>query len=180
MLNNDDTSEANDLCDDLTAKLKRRNKLIKMADRSVLGWDTFAEYVAEWLIESLAMKTMERRSDKPRTGHLPKEKLKHLTNLSFAFLVRNHQAGTFGSTVNIMASQPRVNETSTSDSHRTILPRMATIDAHNGPVAQMSNRGTRALVVVKEGISANTGELQTQKLKKKMQSGGESRRYSHR
>ena len=43
-LNNDDTSEANDLCDDLAAKLKRRNKLIKMADRSVLGWDTVAEY----------------------------------------------------------------------------------------------------------------------------------------
>ena len=36
-LNNDNTSEANDFCDDLTAKLKRRNKLIKMADRSVLG-----------------------------------------------------------------------------------------------------------------------------------------------
>ena len=43
-LNNNDTSEAYDLCDDLTAKLKRRNKLIKMADRSVLDWDTVAEY----------------------------------------------------------------------------------------------------------------------------------------
>ena len=32
------------LCDYLTAKLKRRNKLIKMADRSVLGWDTVTEY----------------------------------------------------------------------------------------------------------------------------------------
>ena len=31
-LNYDDTREANDLCDNLTAKLKRRNKLIKMAD----------------------------------------------------------------------------------------------------------------------------------------------------
>ena len=36
-LNNDDTSKANDLCDNLRAKLKRRNKLIKMTDRSVLG-----------------------------------------------------------------------------------------------------------------------------------------------
>ena len=36
-LNNDDASEANDLCDDLTAKLKPQNKLIKMAVRSVLG-----------------------------------------------------------------------------------------------------------------------------------------------
>ena len=46
-LNNGDTSKANDLCDDLTAKLKRRNKLIKMADRSVLGWDTVTEYEAD-------------------------------------------------------------------------------------------------------------------------------------
>ena len=43
VLNNDDISEANDLCGDLTAKLKRRNRLIKMADRSVFGWDTVAE-----------------------------------------------------------------------------------------------------------------------------------------
>ena len=46
-LNNDDTSEANDLCDDLKAKPERRNKLIKMADRSVLGWDTVTEYEAD-------------------------------------------------------------------------------------------------------------------------------------
>ena len=30
--------------DDLIAKLKRRNKLIKLADRSVLGWETVAKY----------------------------------------------------------------------------------------------------------------------------------------
>ena len=41
-LNNDDTSEANDLCDELTVKLKRRNKLIKMANRLALGWETVA------------------------------------------------------------------------------------------------------------------------------------------
>ena len=46
-LNNDDISEANDLCGDLMANLKRRNKLIKMADRSVLGRDTVAEYEAD-------------------------------------------------------------------------------------------------------------------------------------
>ena len=46
-MNNDDTSEANDLCDDLTAKLTRRNKLIKMEDKSVLGRETVAEYEAE-------------------------------------------------------------------------------------------------------------------------------------
>ena len=46
-MNNDDASKANNLCDDLTAKLKCRNKLIKRADRSILGWDTVAEYVAD-------------------------------------------------------------------------------------------------------------------------------------
>ena len=46
-LSNCDTSEARDLCNDLTAKLKRRNKLIKTTDRSVLGWDTVAEYEAD-------------------------------------------------------------------------------------------------------------------------------------
>ena len=47
VLNNDDISKVNDLCGDLTVKLKRRNKLIKMSDRSVLGWDTVAEYDAD-------------------------------------------------------------------------------------------------------------------------------------
>ena len=45
VFNNDDTSEAIDLCGGLTAKLKRWNKLMKMPDRSVLGWDT--EYEAD-------------------------------------------------------------------------------------------------------------------------------------
>ena len=44
VLNNDDASEASNICDDLRSKLKRRNKLIKMADRSVFVWDTDAEY----------------------------------------------------------------------------------------------------------------------------------------
>ena len=61
VLNYDDTSEANDLCDDLTTKLKLRNKLIKMADRSVLGWDTVAEYEADPIASN---------STQPRIGHL--------------------------------------------------------------------------------------------------------------
>ena len=36
-MNNDDINEAND----------PRNKLVKMADRSDLGWDTVAEYEAD-------------------------------------------------------------------------------------------------------------------------------------
>ena len=154
-MNNDDTSEANNLCDDLTAKLKHRNKLIKMADRPVL---VETPLQSKKLIQSLATQTMERRSDKPRTGHLPKGKLKHLTKLPFAFPVRNHQASSFGSTMNITASHLRVNETSTSDFHRTILLRTAPISAHNGPVAQMSDWGKRALVVVKEGTGVNTAQ----------------------
>ena len=58
--------------------------------------------------------------------------------------------------VNITASHPRVNEISTLDFHQTVLPRTATTDARNGPVAQMSDRGTRASVAVKEGTGANT------------------------
>ena len=34
-VNNEDASKANDLCNDLTAKLKRRNKLTKMTDRLI-------------------------------------------------------------------------------------------------------------------------------------------------
>ena len=108
---------------------------------------------------------MERRSEKPRTGHLTKGKLKHLTNLAFAFPVRNLQASSLGPTVNMTASHPRVNETSTSDFHQTVLPRMATIDARNGPIAQISDRGTRALVVVKEGTDANTGRTKLEGMK---------------
>ena len=96
-----------------------------------------------------------RRSDKPRTGQLLNRKVKNLTNLPFAFLVRDHQASSFKLTVNITASHPRVNKTST-DFHRTILPRAATFDARNGSVAPMSDRRTCALIVVKENTDANT------------------------
>ena len=46
-LNNDDPSKTNNLCENLTEKLKRRDKLIRMADRSLIGWDTVAEYEAD-------------------------------------------------------------------------------------------------------------------------------------
>ena len=67
-MNNDDTNEPKGLCGDLTAKLKRPNKSIKMADRSVVGWDTVAEYEADPIAKI--------QSDKPRIGNLPKGKLK--------------------------------------------------------------------------------------------------------
>ena len=56
--------------------------------------------------------------------------------------------------MNITALHPRINETST-DFHQTVLPRTATFDSLNGLVAPMSDRGTRALVVAKEGTGAN-------------------------
>ena len=83
-------------------------------------------------------------------------KLKHLTNLPFAFPVRTLQAKSFRSTMNLTTSGPGVNETSISDFYRTILPRTATFDAKYGPVAQMSDRRTPALVAAKEGTGANT------------------------
>ena len=96
-----------------------------------------------------------RRSDKPRTGQLLNRKVKNLTNLPFALPVRDHQASSFKLTVNITASHPRVNKTST-DFHRTVLPRTASFDARNGSVAPMSNRRTCALIEVKENTGANT------------------------
>ena len=42
---------------------------------------------------------------------------------------------------------------------------MATIDARNGPIAQISDRGTRALVVAKEGTDANTGRTKLEGMK---------------
>ena len=99
---------------------------------------------------------MERRSDKPRTGHLPKAKANNLTNLTFAFPGRKHKGSSFGSTMNITASHPRVNKTSASDFHQTILHRTATFDARNDPVVPISDRGTRVLVVAKKGTGANT------------------------
>ena len=99
---------------------------------------------------------MEKRLDKSTTGHLPNRKVKSLTNLHFAFPVRDQQARSFGSTINLAALQPRINETLTSDFHQTTSPRTATFDVRNGPVTSMSDRGTGALVVAKEGTVANT------------------------
>ena len=56
------------------------------------------------LIQSLAIQMMEKRLDKPRTGHLPNRKVRSLTNLPFAFPARDQQASSFGLTVNITAS----------------------------------------------------------------------------
>ena len=94
---------------------------------------------------------MERRSDKPRPRHLPKRKVKNLTNIPFAFQISDSQCR-----VPIHGFTPPGQQTSTSDFHQTILPRMATFDSRNGSVAPMSDRGTRALVVAKEGTGANT------------------------
>ena len=60
--NNCDASEAKDLCGNLTTKLGRRNKLIKMADRSVVGWETVAVYETDQIArDSDEAKNRERR-----------------------------------------------------------------------------------------------------------------------
>ena len=108
---------------------------------------------------------MERRSDKPRTGHLPNRKVKNITNLPFAFPVRNHQASSFGLTVNITDLHPRINETST-DFHRKNLPRTASFDAHNGSVAPMSDRGTRVNTAQTPDTETNVKDAIRQGLQK--------------
>ena len=112
-LNNDDISETKDLYGHLMANLKRQNKLIKMTDRSDFGWDTVADYEAD-LIASHT--DDERRSEKPKTGHLPKGNLKHLTNLPFAFAVRTIRPAVLVDGEH-NGFTPRVNQISTSDSH---------------------------------------------------------------
>ena len=60
--------EANDFCGNLTVNLKRRNKLIKMADRSVLGWDTVAEYEADSITK---IRQAENRALTKRKSNYP-------------------------------------------------------------------------------------------------------------
>ena len=57
-------------------------------------------------IQSLVTQMTERRLDRPRTVHLPDEKSNILTNLWFAFPVRDHQASSFALMMNKMASHP--------------------------------------------------------------------------
>ena len=49
--------------------------------------------------------------------------------------------------------------------HQATSPRTVTFDARSGPVAPVSDQGTRALAVAKEGTYANTDQLKTEKLK---------------
>ena len=108
-LNDDDPSEANDPCDDLTAKLKHRKKLIKMADRSALRCDTAAENEIDPIVRNSDDGKKIRRAEN-RT--FTKQKSKKTNKPTFPFPSQRPQASSFRSTVNITASHPRVNETS--------------------------------------------------------------------
>ena len=152
-LSNSDTSEASDFCNDLTAKLKRRNKVINTADRLVLGWDTVAEYEADPIASD---SDHEKKIRQAENRALTKRKTETSTKLTLGVSNQKPSCQWFQITLNITASHHPVNETSTLDFHLTILPRTATFDLHNGPVAQMLDRGTRALVVAKEKTSINT------------------------
>ena len=112
---------------------------------------------------------MERRLDKPRTGHLPNGKLKILTNLPFAFPVRDHRASSFRLAVNITASHPLRTPEPTK-----LQPQISIKQLQPGwllsthaicLVAPMSDQGTRALVVAKEGTGANTARASGTKTK---------------
>ena len=126
-----------------------------MADRSVLGWDAVAEYEAD-PIASDSDDGKKIRQTKNRA--LSKRKTKKSNTFTFRVPSQKPSASSFGSTVNITDSHKRVNEISISDFHRIILHRTGTSDVRNGPVAQMSDQETRALVVVKEGTGANTAQ----------------------
>ena len=54
------------------------------------------------------------------------------------------------------SSHPQINVTSASDFRQTVSPRTATFHARNGPVAPVSDQGTRPSVVAKEGTGGNT------------------------
>ena len=140
-LNNDDISEANDLCGDLTAELKRRNKLIKMADRSVLGLDTVAEYEAD-PIASDSDDGKEIRQAENRA--FTERKSKTSNKLTLRVPSQKPSCQQFWIDGKHNGFTPGVKKISTLDFHRTVLPRTATIDAHNGPVVQIPDRGTRA------------------------------------
>ena len=84
------------------------------------------------------------------------EKVKSLTNLPFAFPVRDHQASCFRSMANIMVSHLWINKTSTSDFHQITSPRTITFDVCNDPVAPIPSQRAGASVVAKEGTGVNT------------------------
>ena len=104
-LNNHDTSEANDLCDDLTGKLKRKNKLIKMVDRSVLGWDTVTEYVADPIASDLddgkKIRQVQNRA-------LTKRKSKRSNKLTLRVSRQKPSGQQFRINVNMTASHPQI------------------------------------------------------------------------
>ena len=108
-----------------------------MADRSVLGWETVAEYEADPIASDLENGKKIRQAE---NRALTKQKSKKSNKLTFAFPVRNHQANSFRSTLKIMASHPQTNETST-DFDGTVFPRTTTFDMCNGLVAPMSDFG---------------------------------------
>ena len=122
MLNNDDTSEANDLCGDLKAKLKRRNKLIKMADRSVLGWDTVAEYEADPIASDSNDGNKIRQA---KNRELTERKAKTSNKLTFRVPSQKPSGQQFWIDGEHNGFTPPSNETSTSNFHRTALPRTA-------------------------------------------------------
>ena len=122
-----------------------------MPDRSVLGWDT--EYEADPIAsdsdDGKKIRQAENRA-------LTKKKTKTSNKLTLRVPSQKPSGDQFRIDGEHNSFTPPSQRNFNPDFHRTVLPRTATIDAHIGPVAQISDRGTRALVVVKEGTDANT------------------------
>ena len=152
-LNNDDPREANDLGDDLTAKLKRRSKLIKMADRSALGWDTVAEYKDD----SIASASDGKKISQAKNKALTKQKKKS-NKPTFCFPSQRPTAQQFWidgqhkgfappSQGNFNLRFPSNNFTQDGYFRRAQWPSSFNVRS-----------GTCVLVVAKEGTGANTAQ----------------------
>ena len=111
-LNNEDASEASNLWNNFAAKLKGRNNLIKMVDRS-----TIAEYEAD-LILSDSEKGKKFRQAENRA-----------LNLRLMFPGIEHQVISFRSTANMTISHRGINETSASNFFQITSPKIASFDA---------------------------------------------------
>ena len=124
-----------------------------MADRSAIGWNTVAEYEADPIAsdsddgkkirqaKNRALTKQESKNSNKPTFPLPSQR-----PTSQQFRVDGQHNGF------TPPSQQNFNLRFPSNK----LPRTATFDGYNGPVAPVSDRGTRVLVTAKEGTGANT------------------------
>ena len=141
-----------DLCDYLTAKLKRRNKLIKMADRSVLGWDTVTEYEDD---PSASDSDDGKKIRQAENRVLTKRKSKKSNKLILQVPTQKP-----GSTVyNGSRPTPPTHSLPQATKLQICIEQFTQVLSTRkmlAPVAPMLDRGTHASVVEKGGTGGNT------------------------